>query len=197
MRSLEASTLVVALALAFGGCDNSTSTQSPQRQLITAAIDGDRARVELLLNDPSVDINSTGSSNRKVGETALGSAAISNQVEIARLLLQRGAEPNAAGTETLKPLHSAAYHGYTEIVRLLICAGADVNAAEPRYQFTPLAFAARNSHIKAIKLLLDAGADRNAQVSDGRTALEVARQYKHSDAADVLESYQPRAVSGF
>jgi hypothetical protein len=74
---ITAANLLVAMVVAMGGCSSATPTA--QRQLITAAMNGDLAKVESLLTDPNVDINSTGLS-RENGETALGSAVAFNRV---------------------------------------------------------------------------------------------------------------------
>jgi ankyrin repeat protein len=164
--------------------------ESPQNRLISAILAGDVKTVASLLDDPSVNVNwgapMTGS--------ALQVAATysqPNQDAIVRLLLRRGADPNIGNDENMTPLNSAAYHGYTSVVEQLIEAGANVDAAETRYGYTPLAHAARNGHVQIIKLLLSAGANRQAMLKDGRTAVMVARQYGHVDAADALTYFQP------
>ena len=146
---------------------------------------GDVPAVEQLLSNPGVDVNSA-----ETGDTALGTAAAYNRLELVQLLLRRGADPNVAGSENLTALESAAYHGYAEVVKLLLGAGAGVNAAEGRYGYTPLASAAFNGHIDVIRLLLDAGADREVRINDGRTALQLAQHRGHLDAAKVLMFYR-------
>ncbi|CAB3365286.1 Hypothetical predicted protein [Cloeon dipterum] len=60
------------------------------------------------------------------GWTPLHEAAQSNRVDIAQLLLERGAKVNAAGGEEyLSPLHDAVSAGYKEMVELLLLFGAD------------------------------------------------------------------------
>jgi ankyrin repeat protein len=62
------------------------------------------------------------------GWTALHSAAKAGQVEVVRLLLANGADPNAreAGDNTY-PLHCAAAHRHLETVRALFDAGGEVH----------------------------------------------------------------------
>jgi ankyrin repeat protein len=179
-------TRIVALIVVASAC-----TESPQEQLLTAALRGDVFRVESLLNEQDAEVNWRAP---RTGNHALGIAAAHNQAAIVRLLMERGADPNIATLENMTALHSAAYHGYVDIARMLIEAGADVDTAESRYGFTPLAYAARNGHVEVIKLLLNAGARREIAVKDGRRPLDVARQYRHPEAASVLMTYEPAAV---
>ena len=68
------------------------------------------------------------------GWTALHIAAMSTideQLEIAELLISRGAEVNAKDNNGRTPLHEAARHSSAkEISALLIAKGADINAKE-------------------------------------------------------------------
>jgi ankyrin repeat protein len=165
-------------------------SESSLSELNSAVLNGDFTKLESLLNDPAIDINTH---NEKVG-SALYTAATyvqPNQEAMVRLLLRRGADPNVASNEQMTALISASYHGNAPVVKLLIDAGADVNAAEARYGFTPLAEAARNGNLDVIRLLLDAGADRGVAVKNGRLPLALARQYGNDDAARLLASYQP------
>lgn len=59
------------------------------------------------------------------GETALHHAAIQGNLEIVRLLLAAGAEPDLAGEHGFTPLHEAILQGHVEIIRQLLAAGAD------------------------------------------------------------------------
>ncbi len=60
-----------------------------------------------------------------IGLTPLGWAAVGSQVEAARLLLDRGANPNAKASDGSTPLHSAAFLGRAEVFRLLLARGAN------------------------------------------------------------------------
>jgi ankyrin repeat protein len=56
------------------------------------------------------------------------SATASNNTDIAKILLEAGANVNVAQVSGLTPLHSAAHHGNIELIILLLEAGADVSA---------------------------------------------------------------------
>ena len=48
--------------------------------------------------------------------------------------------------------------------------------------------AAAYGHEDIIQLLLDNDANINAKDKDGRTSLDLAKEYNHSSAADILET---------
>jgi Ankyrin repeats (many copies) len=97
------------------------------------------------------------------GDTALHLAAAGHRVEIARLLLAAGADPNAsANHRRSRPLHYAA-DGYV--------VSASWNAAH---------------QVKTIQCLLKAGADKNAQDNNGATPLHRAVRTRCADAVRCL-----------
>lgn len=86
-----------------------------------------------------------------------------DRIEVARLLLDRGADPNRRCEEGTTPLHFAAWRGPAAMVRLLIERGGDADAADQAGR-TPLDYA------------LDRGRDDTAEVlrsSGGKTRDEL------------------------
>ncbi|MEJ6982311.1 ankyrin repeat domain-containing protein [Pedobacter sp. P351] len=56
------------------------------------------------------------------------SAVAANNIEIAKILLEAGADVNVRQISGVTPLHSAAQHGNIDLIILLLEAGANVNA---------------------------------------------------------------------
>lgn len=67
-------------------------------------------------------------SRNGLANTALNAAAAGDRMEVVRLLLERGADPNARQHGALAPLHSAAFNGDLEMVKLLLQHHADPGA---------------------------------------------------------------------
>jgi hypothetical protein len=120
-------------------------------------------------------------------------AAASDNVEAVRLLVAKGANPNAGlknltrviGGSTLEmgvgkqtPLMWAAPTGSPELIRALIDAGANVNAQDIQ-GMSPLmlAVASENQDLAVVKVLLQSGANVNARSGRGETALDWARKF--------------------
>lgn len=125
----------------------------------------------------------------KDGFQPLGLATFFGHLDVARFLLQRGAEVNSPSDNGLHvmPLHSAAANCHLEIARLLLEEGAMVNARQAD-DFTPLHAAAQNGQLEMVKLLLDYGADVRAASGSGQTALDFAQQSKNEDVIHLIET---------
>ena len=100
-------------------------------------------------------------------------AARYGRADIARLLLDSGANVKAAGRDGDTPLHNAVRNGHADIAELLLEGGADVNAVDGAGN-TPLHEAARYGRADMVVLLLGAGADCDAQTRDRYTPITLA-----------------------
>jgi ankyrin repeat protein len=76
-----------------------------------------------------------------VGSRPLILAAAKGHQEMVELLLDRGAQVNAADYTGWTPLHAAIYGGHAEVVQLLLDRGADFKYAHHWYLVSPLALA--------------------------------------------------------
>ena len=164
--------------------------------LLAAIIDDDHATVkELLTQDRSLAvslINKPRLYQSKifhwiyVGDTPLHLAAAGYRVEIIRLLLASGADPNArANRRRSGPLHYAADGFITgpvwdaerqvQTIRLLLDAGAEINGPDMNGA-TPLHRAIRTRCAAAVRCLLRAGSDPTFKNKPGSTPFHLAVQ---------------------
>lgn len=103
----------------------------------------------------------------EAGWTPLHFAAFTGREDILRLLIQKGADANAASPLGLTPLHLAAQNNRTNTVRLLLDKGARPDARDA-YGNTPLAEAGRNANLAPLVMLIGAGGDVNVKNAEGR-----------------------------
>lgn len=104
------------------------------------------------------------------GFTALHLAIFGGQEEAARLLLERGADPNVLSTNDavkVPPLATAAFVRSTSLAQLLLDSGADVNG-RGEGGFVTLHSAAQNGDEELAHLLLERGADPSLMTDDGK-----------------------------
>lgn len=89
-------------------------------------------------------------------------AIVSQSFDIARLLLNEGADKNAKNKIGETALHLAAINSDTKTMELLLFRRADLETRDRRQQ-TPLMVAVRKNSIPCVQMLLDAGANPDTQ----------------------------------
>jgi hypothetical protein len=88
--------------------------------------------------------------------TPLHWAAIQGHIDVARLLIEKGADPNGRDKYQATSLHWATMRGHADMARLLIEKGADPNTTDNE-QCTPLHRAGEHGHTELATLLTTAG----------------------------------------
>lgn len=149
----------------------SAAVPATEQELFKAVEDGQLAAVRAAL-DAHPDWVRSRAHRWEVPPLAI--ACDRGHLEIARLLLDRGADVNAFNERWLwRPVHEAAAQGHTKIVRLLIERGADLSVTNHE-GLTPLFMAAQGGHTETIRLLLEHGATVDARGPGGWTLMHMA-----------------------
>jgi F-type H+-transporting ATPase subunit beta len=122
--------------------------------LLTAVERDDEAMVRRLLEHGAATDGACGCAT---GESPLWAAVLLRRPAIARVLLEAGADPNAAAATRSAPLHVAAMRGERELVRLLLAHGADCTLRDAGGR-TPAEWA-RSKGFGEVAALLEASAE--------------------------------------
>ncbi|KAI0145211.1 hypothetical protein GGR57DRAFT_481119 [Xylariaceae sp. FL1272] len=167
--------------------DAGANVNAPEGYALQAAASmGHYDVVEELVLRRHADVNALTTREDFTAGTALQAACEASRVEIVRLLLESGADPNLGAGEDAPPVVAAALHAEEEILELLVQRKPNLDVFGGWDHSSPLINAAAFMPVSSLKLLLDAGADINLQDNDGDTALIVAASRGDKDAVEFL-----------
>ncbi|KAF2180789.1 hypothetical protein K469DRAFT_591668, partial [Zopfia rhizophila CBS 207.26] len=140
-----------------------------------------------LLESSEEEAAITVKSKDSYGEDGLYIAAENGHEAVVKLLLDKGADPNAQGGRYSNALQAASSGGHEAV-------GADPNAQGGQYS-NALYAASSRGHEAVVKLLLDKGADVNAQGRQYSNALQAASSGGHEAVVKLLldKSADPNA----
>src|SRR6266849_5332770 len=155
---------------------------TPVSPLHYAAFWGLHSIVDFLVIERSQDVRS-----RRItdGATPLHLATEGAHVDVAQMLIERGADLSAQNKYGNTPLHLALQHGHVDVAQMLIERGADLSA-QNGIGNTPLHLALQYGHVDVAQMLIERGADVSAQNGNGNTPLHLALQYGHMEVAQML-----------
>jgi len=144
--------------------------------------------LRVYLDHPNAKVNPNW--RMKGGWPVIHTAASGGTVQTLQLLLERGADINAADdTNRITPLHTVLSEGSADAVRFLLGQnGADLAADSVTYGTVLMAAAGRDDHGESVRLILDKGVDVNAASSynDHFTALQSAAYAGYGEAVRAL-----------
>ena len=160
-----------------------------------AAKKGDIAAIAAAL-DAGADVNESDGL-----ATPLVYAVNRQHLDAAKLLVERGADVNAAAKIGGPPLMVAVAKKRPELITLLLAHGADPNSTAGKQ--TALHAAVKHGCLDCVAALVEAGADVNARTADAfaRTPIHLARFHEHPEIADYLMGHgvvlpKPAPVAG-
>ena len=185
---VHAHTETRSLLVSVGGRGDERARELPLGGFTPLLFAARHGRVESarLLLDAGANVNQTGPD----GASALVTASFSGHGELAAFLLERGAEPDAAGAG-YAALHTAVLRADPTLVRTLIEHGADLDvrltggSRVPRATHwwilpgslvgaTPFLLAAKYVDVEIMRILAEHGADPHLPLRDGTTPLMMA-----------------------
>lgn len=172
----------VVSGLLSRGFDPKTPNEKGLNGLFVALNSGSLKVARLLIESKGTPIDDRNEND----ETPLMIASIKGYVELAKLLIEKGADVNKPGWT---PLHYAASKGNVEMIRLLIEENAYIDAASPNGT-TPLMMSAGYSgNPLACKVLLEEGADPTLINDKDLSAHDFAHDNKQTECAEIINAY--------
>lgn len=122
----------------------------------------------------------------------LVNAIVTDDVELARDYLRKGANINQLSEKAFSPLMYAIFYSNLEMLEMLLQQGANVN----QYSgggVTPLLYACQKGRLAMIENLLARGANIDAKhIGTGNTPLIIATQHQHTDIVKALIAHGAR-----
>nr|XP_021323072.1 ankyrin-3 isoform X22 [Danio rerio] len=154
---------------------------------IAARKDDTKSAALLLQNDHNADVESKMMVNRTTesGFTPLHIAAHYGNINVATLLLNRGAAVDFMARNDITPLHVASKRGNGNMVKLLLDRGSKIEA-KTKDGLTPLHCGARSGHEQVVEMLLDRGAPILSKTKNGLSPLHMATQGDHLNCVQLL-----------
>ena len=165
---------------ALSGDRDTASADPAVLKMMNALRNGNRQAFRRALHENPKSVNAQGQS----GWTPIMYAALYGDAEAVRMLLDKGANPNAqnvdGGTALMYAIEDA------EKTRLLLDHGANPNLRSGEGRTALLIAVGRSGSYSVVRLFLEKGADATVRLPDGRGALTLAVSARDADLLQLL-----------
>nr|XP_040236278.2 serine/threonine-protein phosphatase 6 regulatory ankyrin repeat subunit A isoform X1 [Anopheles coluzzii] len=183
-RQTGTATAILRALLTAAGKDIRTKTDGKGKIPLLLAVEaGNQSMCRELLSSQTADQLKATTTN---GDTALHLAARRKDVEMARILIDYGANVDVQNGEGQTALHIAAAEGDEAMVKYFytVRASAAITDFQDR---TPMHLAAENGHASIIEILVDKyRASIYERTKDGSTLMHIASLNGHAECATTL-----------
>ncbi len=150
--------------------------------IVEVAKKGDLQTVKTILAQDPSKLNAADEDHY----TPLHWACMRAHWDVARYLIESGADLNVVGGDGGTQINWAVHHDNVEIVKLMIEKGAKLNI-QNQWGMTELHTAIWRGNIHVVEYLLDHGSDPSIKTNEGWTAMHYAFRSGHDNVIDLLK----------
>jgi ankyrin repeat protein len=119
--------------------------------------------------------------------TMIGRASYNNNIEVAKYLIDNGADINGRCKINSTPLSLACFWGYEEMIHFLVDNGADVNLLDDNGNTPLIIYLYSGIDKNIVEYLVENGTDINIKNNNDLTALDIAKDNQIKDYLQNLE----------
>ncbi len=186
-KACASGALDIAKVLVNAGADVNLKSDEGYTPLSNAVSNNKQITVKYLISNGA----NIGEKNGKLGVSVLHKACMNGNLEIAKILVDAGADVNFKSDEGFTPLYVAVQKNHISIVEYLLTKGVSIDEKNGKKLSTALSKACSDGLLNIVKMLVNAGANIHIKNALGKTPIMIASLYNHLPVVEYLKSLEP------